>query len=181
MTTIVACRSTLSLACDSRVTTVDPSTEEPVYATRCFKIWKTRKYLVGAAGTDDDITVFKRWLTDTSRRRRWSGDSSFQAVLLSRTKLFYVDDASDLNECQDDYYAIGTGASFALAAMNTMNRLTGVIDVELAVLVGCDHDNFSGPPALVYRWEPIRRRRAPIAPASLPTLEGLPDGRCSNS
>lgn len=159
MTTIAASRTNLTIAADARVTWYDTKTDAMLHSSQCFKIWRTRKYLIGCAGNDDDIEHFRLWLGDVSRRRRWS-KQSFEALLLSRTQLFYVSDGSGLSECRVPFHAIGSGAAYALASMNTQHRLTGDVDPALAVLVACDHDQGTREPVDVARWQP-RRAAAP--------------------
>lgn len=158
MTTIAACKDTLIMATDSRVTMWDMSTQSPLHAFQAFKIFRTRKYIVGCAGDDTDIQEFRRWLSDTSRPRRWS-KLEMSAILMSRTRIFYLEDGSGIEECRLPYHAVGSGAPYALAAMNTMHRLGLEIDPELAVMVACDHDINSREPVAVHRWNPIRRKK----------------------
>jgi len=179
MTTIAASFTGLIVAADSRVTWYDTKTDTVLHSGQSYKLWRTRRFIIGAAGNDDDIADFKHWLQDTSRKRRWSKVDPFEALLLSRTKLYYLSDGSALEEVRLPYHAIGSGASFAMAAMNTQHRLTGEIDPALAVLVACDHDPGTREPIDVARWAPVRARRT--APDPIDPPKEAADGRSPDS
>jgi ATP-dependent protease HslVU (ClpYQ) peptidase subunit len=158
MTTIAACHTGLIMAADSRVTFWDTETDTALHATQCFKIWKTRKYIVGVAGDDTEIRKLREWLNDPTMPRQWKKGAELSAIFLARNGLYYLEEGGGIEKCRLPFHAIGSGATCALASMNTMHRLGLDIDPELAVLVAIDHDNGSGPPVETVRWKPIVRK-----------------------
>jgi hypothetical protein len=155
MTTIAACLDSLSMAADAKVTICTSDGAEELHAVRCFKLWRNRRFIVGAAGEDTDIAGLRRWLSGGRRGKRpWSG-RDFSALLLSRTALFYIEDGGDMEVCRLGYHAIGTGAGFALASMTTMVRMGLDVDVQVAVHVACAHDNATGEPVDVMSWAQV--------------------------
>ena len=184
MTTIAASLASLAMAGDSRVTFYKD--EVATHATLCYKLWRTRKYIVGAAGLDDDISAFKRYL-ETPNPGPWRRVSrkkeEFSAILLSRTSLFAVDNDGAIARCKYPFHAIGSGAICALSAMNTMARMGVDIDVRMAVEIAIDHDNESGGPVDVEVWKPIQRRSKPAFTTEKPhgeSVQGNGKGSAAN-
>jgi len=151
VTTIAACLDTQTVAADSRMVFFDSETDEMLHSAECYKLYKTRKYIIGCAGNADDIEDFLYHLAHPEKRRR-KVKEAFSAILLSRKELLMCDDNSPIEPCRASYHAIGSGAPCALASMATMEHLGLEIDVQLAVRVACVFDSNTAPPIDVISW-----------------------------
>lgn len=140
MTTIAADRRTM--AADRKVSDCDANTS---YRTR--KIWQIGNVIVGAAGDNVAIVKFVRWLEKGGRAKHpdfrepgQDSEAEFAALVLTPSGLFVYDTSCQPDEVADPFYAIGSGAQAALAAMHL--GASPVKAVEIACLV----DNDSGGP-----------------------------------
>lgn len=155
MTTVLACRSTGVMVSDSRV-----GHKEGQF-TSTKKVQRVGNYLVGVAGDYDDALIFVRRLARRLRGRDGStvpemsaGTGEFEVVVMSRQGLWlYGQQGAPIEVEAEDYYAIGSGASRALASLRTQELLLHPADLELAVTVACEYDTSSGPPLVVVKLD----------------------------
>lgn len=151
MTTIAASLPRLMMAADSRVT-IENETFDTRLSVGCTKIWRQDGFIVGCAGTTDDIAKFVEWLRDR-RRRRARVKSDFEALMLSRTKLYHAADNGVPEEVRGGMMAIGSGGPFALASLTTQSMMGEDPDPALAVAVACHHDPMSREPIDFLTWK----------------------------
>lgn len=155
MTTIAACLASRTMAADSRSVVTDHAKGDTAIA--CYKLIRTRSWIIGAAGYEADIQSFIAWARGGRKGKRQKVTHDFEALLLSRTKLLYVSDAPGEatlpEEARDGYMAIGTGSNFALGAMTSCRLLGGLnVDPVHAVQVACQHDPGSREPIDFMEW-----------------------------
>lgn len=133
MTTIAASRN--SMAADQQVTDGDRR-------FRTHKIRRVGEAVVGAAGTGPAIAKFMRWLEDGKQDDppKLGKDDELEAIVLTPAGLFVYDESCTCEEILDDFYAVGTGAMAAIAAMHM--GATPERAVEVAALVD---NNTDGP------------------------------------
>ena len=133
MTTIAANRR--MMAGDQRVTDGDRS-----FRTR--KIRRIGDAIVGAAGTGPAIGKFFQWLADGQQDDppKMVKDDELDALVLTPAGLFCYGTDCTAEEVLDDFYAVGTGAQAALAAMHLG------CDPARAVAIACAVDNATGGP-----------------------------------
>jgi len=157
VTTIAVSLPMLTMAADSRAMIWERKGRalRESHAVKCYKLVRTRKYIIGCAGDSNDIAEFLRWTREPLTRRRRTKDD-FQAVLLSRTGLWWVDENGPLEVCRTPFYAIGSGSGYAMAAFSAMQRLGAEINPTIAVEVACEHDKNSAPPVDSMRWKPSK-------------------------
>lgn len=151
MTTIAACLSLGMMAADSRAV-LETRCGKERHAYPSTKLLRTPHWIVGCAGYQEDIDAFFAWLPDRRRRRR-KVRHDFEALLLSRDGLLYANDDEALAPVRVGYMAIGSGGSFALAAMSALHMVGEPPDPRIAVEVACIHDTGSAPPIDFLRWK----------------------------
>lgn len=152
MTTIAADRG--MLAGDQKCTDDDKS-----FRTR--KIRKVGEALVGAAGTGPAIGKFFRWLESGKQEEppKFAKDDELAALVVTPDGLFVYDTSCTPEEILDDFYAVGSGAQAALAAMHLGCQ------PDQAVAIACKVDNNTGGQVdLLYlngyvRKEPAKARK----------------------
>lgn len=143
MTTIAVSRSLLMVAADGNML-IDARRHRSD-----AKIVRTRTLIVGCAGDDDAIRRFYAWLPARSGR---VPRGNYEAVLLARDgAITYYGEGTEIHE---DHFAIGTGASFAIASMDTLEMLGLPVDPRIAVRAACLRDPGSAEPVHYLRWKP---------------------------
>ena len=139
MTTIAANRK--EMAGDSRCTDGDTS-----FRTR--KLWRFGDVIVGAAGNNAGIAKFRDWIKEGDpdmEPPKFGKDDELQALVLTPAGIFSYGKDCMPDEILDDFYAVGTGAHAALAAMHLGCSPTD------AVAVACKVDNGTGEPVQTMR------------------------------
>jgi ATP-dependent protease HslVU (ClpYQ) peptidase subunit len=111
MTTIVATRH--SMAADRRV-----SGSGVRYKTK-----KIRRYgdaIVGVAGDGASVARFFAWFQERGEKGppKMSKDAELEALILTPAGLFVTGSECVLDEVEDEFFAIGSGAGPALGAMH---------------------------------------------------------------
>ena len=146
MTTIAANRE--MLAGDQKCTDDDKS-----FRTR--KIRRVGDALVGAAGTGPAIGKFFRWLEHGKQEEppKFAKDDELVALVVTPAGLFSYDASCTPEEILDEFYAVGSGAQAALAAMHLG------CDPERAVEIACKVDNSTGGPVDILRLNGTNRKR----------------------
>jgi hypothetical protein len=140
------------MAADSRMVIRNDSFKTEI-STACTKLIRTREWIIGAAGDNDDITRFFDWVRKGRKapRRKVTGD--FEALMLSRQELLHFSDDGDPDAIRDGYMAIGSGGPVALGALTGM-ALVGVDpDPRIAVMAACQHDANTREPIDFLRWK----------------------------
>lgn len=108
MTTIVCNRT--SMAADKRVT------GGPMFKTT--KIFRINGSLIGFCGSLEASLQFVEWRRTPDTKPEFGENSSFEALELSADgRLTYWASQLVAMAIEDDFYAIGSGASLALGAM----------------------------------------------------------------
>jgi ATP-dependent protease HslVU (ClpYQ) peptidase subunit len=133
MTTIAANKK--CMAADRKVTDGD----------RVFKTHKIRRIgdaIVGGAGTSSAIAKFFRWMESGKQDSppKLDKDDELEALVLTPAGLFTYGNDFTPDEVLDPFYAIGSGAHAALAAMHM--KATPKRAVEIA----CKVDNSTDGP-----------------------------------
>lgn len=116
MTTIVASKKHGKMAADRKVTDAGSNTRY-----RARKVRTVGESLVGCAGDSAAIAKFVRWLeagADQDDRPKFDKDHTLVALVLNPSGLFLFDSNLEPDEVDDDFYAVGSGAQAALAAMH---------------------------------------------------------------
>jgi ATP-dependent protease HslVU (ClpYQ) peptidase subunit len=134
MTTIAANRK--EMAADSKC-----SDGGVYYASR--KIWRFGDVIVGVAGDNAGTLKFVEWLKQGDpdlEHPKFAKDSDWSALVVTPAGLFvYCNDCLP-DEILSDFFAIGSGAAAALAAMHLGCSPTD------AVGIACKVDNGTGAP-----------------------------------
>jgi hypothetical protein len=151
VTTIAVSLAACVMAADSRMTVVN-ETFGTEFAAPCTKLVRFRDWIVGGAGDNEDILKTFVWWGDRRKRRPRVG-KDFEFVALSRTRLLHIVGNSPPEALRNGYYAVGTGAHFALASMTTQALLGLDPDPRLAVQVACQHDMYSTEPVDFLSWK----------------------------
>jgi len=144
MTTVAANRH--GMAADSRINTSD-------LHYRADKVFRVGNAIAGGCGETALVEAWVEWLRDGSRGRKpnMERDADFAGLYLDSSGLYHVDWSCRLTPVNDPFFAIGSGAMAALAAMHC-----GKSPVE-AVTVACMVDVNSGLPVTELAL-PKRRR-----------------------
>jgi hypothetical protein len=84
---------------------------------------KGKEHLIGVCGHFEASLLFAEWYGSRSdkifdRITRFDKDSDFSVLIWTGKKLFTADRMMLMYEAHEDYYAIGTGASYAITAMD---------------------------------------------------------------
>lgn len=98
------------------------------------KIWSAKGSVWGAAGDTAHCLAFRRWTEGKGQRPHVSREddedvSRFEALQLSSAGLFlYVND-SPPDPVKEPFYAIGSGAGYAIGALSMQASLEQAIEV----------------------------------------------------
>jgi ATP-dependent protease HslVU (ClpYQ) peptidase subunit len=84
---------------------------------------KGKTYLFGVAGYWDAALMFIEWYKTRDKELkerliRLPGESGFDVLIWDGVKLMYSDEFMYLTELTEPYYAIGSGAAYAITAMD---------------------------------------------------------------
>jgi len=147
VTTIAVSRSLLMMAADGNMTIDGRKTRSDP------KIIRMRDCIVGLAGDESHIQPLFAWLQKREGKMPIHKDRT--AVLLYRTGRMTSIDMGCGKEVDipEDHFAIGSGANFAVAAMDAMEMMGLPIDPRIAVNVACRRDPGSDEPIQVLRWK----------------------------
>ena len=107
MTTIAARFSTLEIAADSMIIG-----EDTHYATQ--KLRNKRSSIIGAAGEWKHVLEFYKRL---QARKSLENDCDISAIELRRDGIWVYESTIIPTRIEQDYFAIGTGSGYAIAAM----------------------------------------------------------------
>lgn len=84
--------------------------------SRVRKIFRIDNHIIGCAGSFQDITLFLDWYRDRSKKKPRVRDLS--VLVLSEEGITEYADALVEMPVLDEFYAVGSGAQAALAAMH---------------------------------------------------------------
>ena len=117
--TTIAYRDGL-IAADTRGT--DENYHPGIY--RCEKLFKVNEDIIGTAGDDTTSMIFVDWYGAKKLGRRpkppsrlIEGEADFCCIVLTNDGLFWYDKWCRPNKIADEFYAIGSGAPYAMGAM----------------------------------------------------------------
>jgi ATP-dependent protease HslVU (ClpYQ) peptidase subunit len=84
---------------------------------------KNKEHIIGVAGHWEAALLFIDWYGTTDkdlfdRLLRLPEDSGFDILIWTGKRLLCADKLMRMTECNEDYYAIGSGASYAVTAMD---------------------------------------------------------------
>lgn len=160
MTTVIACRSQLSMVADTRVSHGDGK------FTSRKKIQKVGKYLAGVAGDYGPALTYLKVFASAARDMDGKStpmlpayEGEFELMVLSEYGLWlYTNDGSTI-EIEEDFYAIGTGGNYAGACLRTQELLLQPCNVAMAAEIACEFDTNSGLPLIELRLSPRKKTR----------------------
>lgn len=151
MTTIAVSRPLMLMAADGAMTVNGRKhISDP-------KMFRTAEYICGIAGASDAIAKFRQWLREPKAGRLPQGQ--WEAILLMRDGTINWYGPDDMLVIQEDYFAIGTGAHYAVSAMDAQNMLGLPADPRIAVRVACVRDGNSSEPVQTLRWKNARTQK----------------------
>jgi ATP-dependent protease HslVU (ClpYQ) peptidase subunit len=145
MTTVAVSRSLRMIAADSAVTA--GNTRVPSFP----KLFRERGYIVGCSGNVSNFTAFQEWLRSGREYRVPAGINAL--VLYRDGRISWFLDGPAEHFVADDYFAIGSGQSFALGALDLMHDLGLPTDPRAAVRAACRRDTNSQEPVHSLRWK----------------------------
>ncbi len=130
------------VAADSRCTWEDGKYE---LSDKLFRVPKGvhKGHIVGTTGADSPGMVFFDWYCDPKKENKpvlKFEDEAFTCVIFTPDGVFTADDHCRLLPVHEPYGAMGSGADFAIGAMD---KGASAID---AVRIACRHNAFCGPP-----------------------------------
>ena len=106
--------------------------------------------IIGAAGSCDYGERFIAWYGTKKKRPVLPKDAEFEALVLTKDgRLIHYDETLTRSILRDPFFAVGSGAHAALAALHLG------CDPVRAIEVACLVDPFSGPPVQVIRRDPL--------------------------
>lgn len=120
------------MSADTRVTWDDESTSASI------KIEKYKGEILGASGDVAAGMRFIQWYKDGGKGRKPKVTKDFRLLRLSEGGLYLIDHDLVWVKVDSEFYAIGSGAQYALGAME-MGAST-----EKAVQVAIKYDNYTG-------------------------------------
>lgn len=103
------------IASDTRGT--DENYHPGIY--RCEKLFRKDGAIIGTAGGDAEGMVFVDWYGTKKKppERLVAGDADFCCLVLTPDGLFWYDKWCRPNRILDEFYAVGSGAPYAVGAM----------------------------------------------------------------
>ena len=137
--TTIACNRT-SIAADLQVTYGSNKfkTKTKIYSFEPHEITYKLPYYVAFCGTVEKAYDILDWLTDPTQKMPGNANKATFLVLTQDKKIFTFHKPSQWIEVDEPYFALGSGESFALAAM-----ALGKTPKE-AVIVASKHDINTG-------------------------------------
>ena len=144
MTTIAAKFSTLEIAADSMV-----SGEDSFYLVSKLRHGKNSIY--GACGDWDK--VLKAYQLIESNSKEWESDLDVSILELRPDGLWVYESTIIPVKLKNDYWAVGTGANFAIAAMRLGNN------PATAVAIAAEFDPFTRHPIESYKLEACNEKK----------------------
>ena len=136
MTTIAANRT--MIASDSKVTMESRTDSRNFLAS---KLEEKGGDFIGTAGTVDYCEQFLSWYGSKKKKPHFPKDADFEALILTKDgRLIHFDETLTRSVLRDPFFAVGSGAHAALAAMHLG------CDPSRAVEIACLVDPFTGPP-----------------------------------
>lgn len=136
MTTIAA--NLKEMAADSR------TSDDCVYFTCDSKITRHGKDIIGCCGNLDSIAKFLAWYETKGDAPEFEGDD-FEAIVLRHEGLFFYSNSTRCKRITDPFFAVGSGAMGALAALHCGKSPKAAVETAIK----CDKN--SGPPVIVER------------------------------
>jgi ATP-dependent protease HslVU (ClpYQ) peptidase subunit len=124
MTTIVAMKD--RIAADRALTTGNGQVS-------CTKVFRIGKQLVGLAGSAIGGEKFLKFLRD-GKEFEPEKKESFDAIVVDRGDIFLYETTLIPIRIEADFYAIGSGAQYAMGA------LSAGADIKEAILIAAHHD-----------------------------------------
>jgi hypothetical protein len=144
MTTVAV--AGLTVAADTRYTIGDG-----LYQAN--KLERVGDWIASTAGYAFEGDDFLDWLRQGQLRKRKRVSKSFEALLVRRDgAIYYVLGNDRLRRIRQHYYAIGSGAYYALGAMATLEKYGFPIDPEIAVSIASEWDVGTGGAVDVLTW-----------------------------
>ena len=101
------------------------------------KIRRIGEWIVGGAGNPEDLELFFRWYANPTTRPP-ALSKNFEAVAIGRDGIFAYGRRMIPMKIEEPYYAVGSGFSLALGAMEAG------ASVEKACEIACKRDAYSG-------------------------------------
>ena len=142
--TCIAVRSGV-MAADSQ------ATDE--FKTGAVKLYRRKGLIVGIAGNVSQAMVFVDWLFDNRERKPGiEVEDDWSALVLSADGLMHWDISLRPTPIVDAFYAIGSGASLAMGAMEMG------ASARQAVRVACKRDPYCSGPVVTMRLSQKPRR-----------------------
>ncbi len=105
------------------------------------KIFKINGHLAGFAGNHDTAAVLQNWVEHGAKEEEWPFDENDQAAVMLVTpdgRILVYERYPFPVLMENDFYAIGSGSPYALAAMHLG------CSAEQAVKTACELDVFTG-------------------------------------
>lgn len=119
------------------------------FVTAVVKLYKVGKALVGFAGNVEQAHVFIDWYADRKQRKPdLNSEQEWSALVLGEDGLLCWGPSLRPVQVYDHFYAIGSGAPFAMGAMEAG------ASARKAVEIACRRDPYCGYPVL---WKKYRK------------------------
>jgi hypothetical protein len=146
VTTIAVSRPLLMMVSDTSIS------QGSARLPDCPKMWRNKDCIVGIAGCVLSGEKFAEWMC-TKKGTRPKG--AYDAIVLYRDgRISWFMEGHKEQFIKADYFAIGSGASYAKGALETMEAMGLVLDPRIAVRASCKHDIMSKEPIRTLRWLP---------------------------
>jgi len=144
MTTIAVSRGLRMMVSDTSITQGGSRLPESP------KMWRCKSAIVGISGELLPGEKFAQWV-DKREGKRPKG--AYDALVLYRDgRVGWFHQGHKEQLINGEFFAIGSGASFALGAFECMDAMGLILDPRIAVRAACKHDVFSVEPIRTLRW-----------------------------
>lgn len=149
MTTIAVSRSLRMMAADSNMSVAGRMHRSDP------KMLRLRECIAGFAGEDGSIRRLAAWLS--RRKGKMPGGEREALILYKGGRIAWIGTRETYEfEVQDDHFAIGCGATHAIAAMDALDLMGLPVDPRIGVQVACRRDPETDEPVVSMRWRNLK-------------------------
>lgn len=111
-----------TIACNQNMMAADRLCAYGSMPTPCIKLFKTKYSIVGTAGDSGEGLRFVEWFQEYEETNelpdRPDGLKEFECIVLNKEGIYVYDGSFIADKIYEPYFAIGSGQSFAIAAMD---------------------------------------------------------------
>jgi hypothetical protein len=120
----------------------DKMADDNGFRSKSTKVFKTDKFLFGSVGDSAAGTRVMQWFTKGGAKPVIGDETPFRAIYVRKEKdgsvsPFFLENSLVLDPIEDEFYAIGSGAHFALMAMHLGRSAESAVMLTIDLCTSC--------------------------------------------